>query len=263
MGKTEKAITMLHDMECSASATTLHPVCLTLVTLIYLATMLSVPAESLSMLLWFAIYPILMAPATGLDFNRIFIKSLVAVPFALMIGVFNPVFLTEPVFSIGNLVVSRGWITFLSILVRCLLSVQALLILVGNGGFIGMCHSLSAIGLPDILITQLMMVYRYLTILLAESLDMSRARKARGYGRSHMDIRMWGDFCGQLFMRTVDRAQNIHRAMLARGFTGRMPRYDCRNRRWRLPDYLTLSVCVTAFIAMRIFNLSSVFTRIF
>ena len=64
--------------------------------------------------------------------------------------------------------VSRGWVSFVSIILRGLLSVQALLLLVYVAGFNRMCEALRRPGMPRVLVTQLLMVYRYLTVLLQE-----------------------------------------------------------------------------------------------
>lgn len=57
---------------------------------------------------------------------------------------------------------------------------------------------------------------------------MLRARDARGYGRRSYPIGLWAETVGQLLLRTLDRAEHIHNAMLARGFTGRIPAVDTR-----------------------------------
>lgn len=260
MPKLEKAITTLHQLQTGAPAKgSLHPLCLPAVTLLYLIAMLSVPIDSLVMLLWFALYPIVMAPVIGEDFTRVFARSLIALPFAALIGIFNPLYHTEPAFTAGGIAVSVGWVEFVSICLRALLSVQALLILIGSGGFIGLCRSLEQAGVPALITTQLLMVYRYMTVLLEESLQMTRARRARGYGRRHMSLKMWGTFCGQLFLRTVSRAEAIHRAMLARGFAGRMPHISVQRRRWTLRDTIMLAACTAAFAVMRFANISAIF----
>lgn len=260
MGKIEKTLTLLHSLEEGGKGgEKLHPLCMLGVTLVYLTAMLSVPSGALSMLLWFALYPMVMSAIAGEDFSRIFLMSLVALPFALLIGLFNPIYDRQTAFTVGSVAVSRGWVSYLSIIVRSVLSVQALLLLTGAGGFPGLCRSLERIGVPAFLTTQLMMVYRYLTVLLQESLDMNRARQARGYGKRHLGLKMWGAFCGQLFLRTVSRAETIHRAMLARGFTGRMPRGLSAGRRWRLTDTLTLLTAAGVFALMRFADLSRIF----
>lgn len=257
MGKLEQAISELQQMQSGGGRTDLNPLCMLLVTLAYLVAMLSVPAGSLTMLLWFALYPIAASPAAGLDFTRIFLRSLVVLPFVVIIGIFNPIFDKVPALTVGGIVISHGWITFISIVVRGLLSVQALLLLTDSCGFIGMCRSLGRLGVPDFLTVQLMMVYRYLTVLLQEGLDMRRAREARGYGRHHMPIRMWGSFVGQLFLRTMNRADNIHRAMLARGFNGRIPRYAPLREPWRMRDTIILIGAVGLFLFLRFADISS------
>ncbi len=239
---------------------TLHPLCFFAVTLLYLVAMLSVPTDALGMLLWFALYPIIMAAAVGVAFSRIFLLSLTALPFALLIGLFNPIYDRQTALSVYGLNISQGWISYISIIVRTLLSVQALLLLIRQTGFVGLCRSLRSIGMPSFLCTQLLMVYRYLSVLLEESLNMTRARRARGYAKRHFSLTIWGAFCGQLFLRTVDRAEKIHRAMLARGFNGSLPRFSNETRKWGWPDTLTLLGCTAAFAVLRFLNLSLFFS---
>lgn len=262
MAAIEKVITTLHQMQGGGAVRAgVHPLCLLTITILYLVAMLSVPVDSLVMLLWFALYPIVMAPFAGEEFSRIFTRSLIALPFAALIGLFNPLYQRETAFVAFGTEISMGWVTFTSICVRSLLSVQALLILISSGGFIGLCRSLERIGVPQLITTQLLMVYRYLTVLLEESLQMTRARRARGYGRRHLSLKMWGAFCGQLFLRTVNRAETIHRAMLARGYTGRMPRALQVQPGWRWRDSVVIAVCVAVFAAMRFINLSAIFIK--
>lgn len=260
MTKIEKAITSLQEMQGSGPDSGLHPLCLFAVTVGYLVAMLSVPVSALSMLLWFALYPIVMSALVGLEFTRIFTGSLIALPFALLIGLFNPFYQTDISLRVGPVAVSEGWISYISIIVRSMLSVQALLVLVSSKGFTELCRSLERVGMPRLLSTQLLMVYRYMTVLLQEALNMTRARQARGYGRRHLSIKMWGAFCGQLFLRTVNRSEAINRAMLARGFDGKMPRYQPQKGKWSLRDTLTLVSAFALFAVFRFVDLSSLFT---
>lgn len=257
MGKLEKALSEIQDMQRGGGEQSLSPLCLLLVTVVYLVAMLSVPVDSLTMLIWFAVFPIIGAGLSGLDFSGIFLKSLIALPFAALIGLFNPIFDTAPGIHAGGIEVSHGWVTFFSICLRALLSLQALLILTSSCGFIGMCRSMRRAGVPEFLTTQLQMVYRYLTVLMQESLDMRRAREARGYGKKHLSLKMWGAFVGQLFLRTLNRADNIHRAMLARGFTGQIPHYEPRRQSWRLRDTAILIISAGLFAIFRFVDLSA------
>lgn len=272
MGKIEVAISALQEMQSKrhVAGMALSPEALLIVTVAYLVAMLSVPAPQLAMLIWFALWPIIGSPLLGLDFSRIFVRSLFVLPFAILLGIFNPIYDTAPAMEFAGMTISNGWVTFASIVMRSLLSVQALLMLISSAGFIGMCHAVGRFGLPSVISTQLMMVYRYIEVLLQECLDMSRARKARGYGRRHLDLKTWSTLTGQLFLRTVDRSEAIGRAMKARGFNGRMPHYQppSSSRGWDTSRILKESafvvVAVGVFLLLRFVDVSSLlgFTKI-
>ena len=130
--------------------------------------MLSVPLCRLPELLLFFVFPIVACAMGGLSYGTIFRRSLVVLPFVVFIGVFNLFYDREPVFRIGTLAVTAGWVSFLSIVLRGLLSVQALLVLIGSTGYYGLCRSMQRLGVPAVFTTQLLFVYRYLFVLIEE-----------------------------------------------------------------------------------------------
>ncbi|MDE6109101.1 MAG: energy-coupling factor transporter transmembrane protein EcfT [Muribaculaceae bacterium] len=230
MSKIDSALATLHALDrgeaqscpsyASGAATSL------LVTLVYLAVMLSVPLQQLSRIVWMAAYPIVWSSLAGVGYGSLLVQSLYALPFIVFVGIFNPIFDTAEAFTAGGIVVSRGWVSFVSILLRGMLSVQAVLLLLRVCGFSRICRTLRRWHVPAVFVAQLMLVYRYLGVLLDELRTMSRARIARGYGSKHLSLQLWGTMAGQLFLRSVERAGRVHRAMLARGFDGTMPCYD-------------------------------------
>ena len=226
------------------------------VTILYLVAVLSVPLTSPVRILWLAVYPIVASMLTGLSFGRLFLRSLCILPLVAVFGVFNPVFDRVEV-EVCGIVMSRGWLTFASIIVRGLLAFQALLILISTEGFTGMCRAMERLRVPSVLTTQLMMVYRYLTVLLNEALQMKRAREARGFGRRHLSIREWGPFIGQLFIRTVERSERIHKAMLARGFNGTIPHYHREGGGWRRCDTVWILLWTAGIAFMRFVDIPS------
>ena len=88
------------------------------VTLLYLVAMLSVPLTRLSELLLFVLYPVVMAAVGGFRYGSILRRSLVLLPFVAFIGLFNIFQAREPLFRIGPIIISVGWTTFVSILLR-------------------------------------------------------------------------------------------------------------------------------------------------
>lgn len=91
----------------------LHPCAKTLVVLAFLVAMTGLPLEDLPDLLFFALYPACMAVWSRVGLLSIVRRSLVALPFALFVGLFNPWFDEVPGEIAGcGLGVSRGWLTF-------------------------------------------------------------------------------------------------------------------------------------------------------
>lgn len=220
----EKAITILNARQARPDGAShigdIDARALLIVTVVYLVAMLSVPLQSTDAIIWFAVYPIISAPLAHIPYERLFRNSLYVLPLLIFIGIFNPFFDRNPAFTVFGLTVSAGWVSFISILIRGLLATQALLLLIRITGFNDMCEALRRLGCPAVIVTQLLMVYRYLEVLLQEALTMQRARQARSYGRSSFRASMWGPFVGQLLLRTIERSQRINMAMKARCFRG-------------------------------------------
>lgn len=68
---------------------------------------------------------------------------------------------------------------------------------------------------------QLMFLYRYIFVLMEEAKRASLARELRTFGRRGLEMKTFASLAGHLLLRTWERADRIHRAMLARGFNGR------------------------------------------
>ncbi len=82
-------------------------------------------------------------------------------------------------------------------------------------------QSLSILNVPPLLIAILASMHRYLDLLIDEFMTMRRAAIARNL----MSGKRWqrlviGNMIGSLFIRTYDRGDRIHQAMLSRGYQG-------------------------------------------
>lgn len=244
----QSALITLNSLESRRSALRIDSRFQITVTVVYLVAMLSVPLADPGRLVWMAVYPIVMAEASGTGYGRVALKSLWILPLVVLVGAFNPLLDHSPAWRIGPVTVSMGWVTFLSICLRGLLAMQAVLVLIYSTGFYAICVALGRMGLPPVLTTQLLMVYRYISVLLQEAISMDRARAARGYGRRNYPLRLWATMVGQLLMRSVERSQRIHRAMLARGFNGSMPASTIMRSRSADWCYLLLWTAVCAVL---------------
>lgn len=235
----------------------IDPRAMLVVTAVYLLTMLSVHPEQLGMLIWFAIYPIVTSSLAHIRYEKVFVQSLIVLPLLIFIGLFNPLYDHRVAFNVNGLRITMGWITFLSIILRGLLSMQALLLLVEVCGFIGFCNALRRLGVPKLLTTQLLMLYRYIGVLMEEALQMQRARASRGYGRKSYKLKMWGAFIGQLLLRTLERSRRINAAMLARGFNGVIPDSYRSTQRWQTADTVYCLVWIPILLFLRYADLSN------
>lgn len=194
-----------------------------IVTLLYLCAVLSVPVMEPWQLVWLFVYPIALSCYDGTGYGRLLLRSLWIVPLCLLIGLLNVWADRSAALVVGGTVITGGWISCGAIVIRGVLSLQAVLLLIDEAGFIDVCDSLRRLGVPSVLTTQILMVYRNISVLVGEALTMKRARQARGYGRRSMTMKEWSRFVGQLLLRSVARARRIYSAMLARGFNGMMP----------------------------------------
>lgn len=226
-----------------------------LVTIVFLICVLSLNTLDLPKLIIFLSYPIIAAVLTRTDYHLVAKRSLIVLPFVIFIGIFNPVFSHEELYTIRNFKITTGWVSFFSIVLRGIIATQAVIILIMSSGFYAICHAMRRLGTPTVLANQLLFVYRYIFVLLQEALSMHRARLSRSNGKKNYPLKIWGIFIGQLFLRTINRSHCIHNAMLSRGFTGELPRSEYKS--WSLGDTIFLIAFCTAFLLLRFTNLNS------
>jgi cobalt/nickel transport system permease protein len=119
--------------------------------------------------------------------------------------------------------VAGGWLTSADIAVKFVLGVFSLTALMSTTPFAGLLEAMRKLGMPGMLLMQLAFVYRYLFVLMDEAMRVRRARDFRGAARAPASRRLAavGGIVGNLFVRTLDRSDRIHTAMVARGYAGR------------------------------------------
>ena len=222
---------------------------------LFFICLLSLPLDYPDRLIWFAVFPILLCSLSDISYSKIFVRSLYVLPFIFLIGIFNPFLDHRVAFKAGEFDVTYGWLSFISIMVRGLLCMQALLILIEICGFIQICNALRKLGLPKILTTQLLLLYRYIGVLLQEASDMHRAAISRGYGKKSFPLKLWATFTGSLLIRSYERSKRLHYAMISRGFDGTIP--IGKSFGWNFKDSLFIGIWGFVFIFLTFYNLTS------
>jgi cobalt/nickel transport system permease protein len=236
-----------------------------LTTLVFIVTVVSFKRYEVSAMIPFLLFPVVVSGLGNISFSYLARKIAVVAPFAVLIGIFNPILDRHILTTLGPLEISGGWISFASILLRFTLTVSAALTLVAVTGFNNVCAALERLGVPKIFVVQLMFLYRYLFVLIEESLRMIRARSLRMFDGKGAGLRTFGPLVGNLLLRTLDRAQRIHLAMSCRGFTGEVP--VLRPLSFGFRDAVFVIGWSAVFIGLRVFNFprlaGETLTRIF
>lgn len=192
------------------------------VTLMFIITVVSFDKYALAALTPFFIYPALLISLGGLPCGYLAKKVLIVAPFAVLVGIFNPLIDRTILFYIGPVGISGGWISFISILMRFALTVSAALILISLTGFGAVCDALMNLGVPRPFVIQLAFFYRYVFVLTDEAERMARARWFRAPDAQTMGFGVFVPLAGHLLLRTLDRAERVYQAMRCRGFDGRI-----------------------------------------
>ena len=224
MAKIESAFFDLSYLEALAGRNTaVHrtdPRIKVLTAAIFVVCVVSFDKYVISAMLPFALFLVVIMGLATIPADYLLKKLIIVSPFAIMVGIFNPLLDQQPMLHFGTFALSGGWLSFFSILLRFSLTVSAVLILVATTGFNAVCMAMVKLGMPKIFAVQLLMLYRYIFVLIDEGLRMYQARTLRSFQKRAMGLKTFGHLVGQLLLRTLDRAQRIHLAMLCRGFDG-------------------------------------------
>ncbi len=198
----------------------INPCVKLITTLIFIITVTSFSKYEITGLLPFFLFPTALLSLGNLSTTLILKRLLLVAPFILFIGVFNPLFDHTPVVKIGSWVITGGWVSFLSITIRLCLTITTALILVATTGIDAIGSALLRIGVPKIIVVQLLFMYRYLHVLVEEFIRCATAYSLRSIHGDGIKFRAWGSLLGQLLLRSINRANRIYQAMLCRGFDG-------------------------------------------
>ncbi len=174
----------------------------------------------------------LAAALSGVGLVRVFLRSLVALPFILIA---LPTVFTKPGDPLFDLSLGLFTLTgtmegvefFTSVLIKSWASVTAAVVLTSTTPALRLLAALRALKIPELLVVVVMLMYRYLFVLVDEAQRMLRSRAARSasVGKGSGGSVVWrarsaGGMAGSLFIRTMDRTERIYMAMLARGYDG-------------------------------------------
>ncbi len=224
MQKAAGAIGEMLALEELASGDTvihrLHPLSKLIVTLIYVATVVSVNRLDFFTLSLFFFYPAVLLALSETPVRAVIKRIWVALPFVLFAGLSNILFERDTHLVAFGISVSRGMASFAVLLEKTVLTVGAVLILMATTRMTQILSCLRRLGMPKILITILLLCLRYLSLLMGEADRMVRAYHLRSVKFRGIRMKDMGSFVGQLLLRSINKAEHVFSAMKLRGFDG-------------------------------------------
>jgi len=228
-------------------------------TLIFIVVVMSFPRYEVSALMPFFFYPFALIALGRIPSGYILRKILLAAPFALVIGMFNPLLDHQTIASVGVWNISGGWLSFASIMLRFVLTVSAALALIACTGIHRLGAGLERMGVPRVFVVQLLFLYRYLFVIADEGTRMMRSMELRSAGPRSLRLRVYGSLVGHLLLRSMDRADHVYRAMVARGFDGEIRVLRQTSFRWT--DWAFTGGWMAFFAIARMWNLADALGR--
>ncbi len=227
----------------------LPPLAKLIVTIAYIAVTVSFHKYDIASLAVMVLYPVLLSALSGISVGMCFYKFRIVLPVIILVGIFNPFFDTAPIARIGGVYISGGVISMITLILKGIFSLMASFYLIATTKIDHLCAALRKIHFPGMLVTLFLLTYRYIGMMMSELSIMTTAYALRAPGQKGIHVSAWGSFIGQLFLRSMDRAEEIYESMQLRGFDGNF--YYADAKVFSVGGAVFTAVCVILFILAR------------
>ncbi|QLI99959.1 cobalt ECF transporter T component CbiQ [Streptomyces sp. NEAU-sy36] len=219
---------------------------------LFVLVVVSTPREAM----WaFAVYAVLLAAAARLarvPAAFLLKRLLIEVPFVAFAVLMPFVAQGDRVHVLGlSLSVNGLWGAW-NVLAKGTLGVAASVLLAATTELRQLLLGLERLKLPPLLVQIAGFMIRYGDVITDEMRRMRIARASRGF--EARGVRHWGVLAksaGALFIRSYERGERVHLAMVSRGYTGSMPVVDeaaASPAQWRLALALPCSALVVCLL---------------
>jgi cobalt/nickel transport system permease protein len=232
----------------------LHPLVKLLTTIAYIAVVVSFHKYDLAGTAAMVLYPALLFSLSGIPVRTCFRKLRFVLPLVLAVGLFNPFLDKAPLLRIGNVAVSGGTVSMVTLMLKGVFCLSASFLLAATTPIDRLCAALRKLRVPAMIVTMILLTYRYIFVMIDEASVMSTAYKLRAPGQKGVQRSAWGSFLGQLLLRSMDRANELYSGMQLRGFSGGFE-YAAAGR-LRSGDLLFFAVSLALILAFRFTNVT-------
>ena len=260
MNKMEKALAELGHMdEMAVMESPVHHLnagAKLLATVIYILVVMSFNKYDLSGLIPMLLWPVFMYQLSGITISSCFYKLRIVLPLVMAVGLFNPFFDRDIMLYIGGVGVSGGVISMTTLMLKGVLCLMASYLLVATTPFDSLCAALQRAHMPKMLVTLLLLTYRYVGVMTEELAVMTDAYHLRAPRQKGIQFSAWGSFLGQMILRSMDRAQELYSSMLLRGYHQHF--HYAPIKKFEKKDAIYLLLSLAFFVLVRCVNIAEI-----
>lgn len=252
MSKLDSAFDEIHHMDKTFVRTqwlnNIYPLIKLIVTICFITTVVSFSKYDLSRLLRMGVYPIATFVLGEVSFKTSLKRLRVILPIVCLVGIVNLFFERKPIAEIAGITVTTGMVSMLTLTLKGVYSVFASYLLIVTTPIEKICHALRRLHIPTVIVTQILLTYRYIGLLLDEAHHMMQAYSLRAPNQKGVHFKVWGSLVGQLLLKSIDRADEVYESMLLRGYQGEF--YYTANMHCQIKDYLYLAAWCAVFLLL-------------
>ncbi len=229
----------------------IHPLVKLCITIFYMLMVVSYDKYNITGLLGMSVYPLILFELAEVSFRDTFYKLRIVLPLVCAVGIFNPIFDREPITMLFGITVTSGMLSMCTLVLKGIFTVLSSYLLIATTTIEELCYSLRLIHLPKLFVTQVLLTYRYISVLLSEANRITQAYSLRAPKQKGIQFKVWGSLSGQMLLRSIDRANELYQSMCLRGYIGEF--YYEKSIRLVPAHILYLTVWLTIISIFRIF----------
>lgn len=221
MDKIEDAIQTAHKLDHHSGESllrTVHPLAKLSITICYIVLLTSIQPYDLTTTLSMSVYLILISMLQDISIKDIIKRFKVIFLLLIAVGAANPILDRTVISYIGILPVTTGMISMTTLILKGFFSVTSSIILISSTGMEEICYSLKLLHIPNIIITTIMLIYRYIVLLLKEVQRIWISYQMRAPRQRGINYKAWGSMIGSLMIRCIDKAEIVYESMELRGY---------------------------------------------
>lgn len=184
-----------------------------------IVSVLSIPASNSLLFVFYALVVTILMGFSQVPLNYIVGRTFLLLPFIILASFAAP---------------WKGYVGFGVLFIRAILCLILLILLTNTTRFAELLRGMRKLGCPQILAMNLSFLYRYIFVLTEEAMRMKQARDCRRTANAPFreELKLLSSMLGTLLIRSFERAERMHAAMLSRGYSGDFPVVSPRRFSW-------------------------------